>query len=253
MKMNELLRTAVAALVGGAMATAVVVGEPALATQVQKVASRKVTSAKIKDHTIKVRDLSAEVTGPLTLAGTALQSLPDGSVTSTKIAAGSVTTTKLADGSVTTPKLAAGSVSTPKLADGSVTTPKLAAGSVTNGQIADGNVNGAKLSPDAVSGSKVADGSLRAADLAVFTGSLGVNVPSLNPDQCTATTGIETGQVVTGDFILVSDPAGVAGNIQISGREDAGSSSAIDLVFCNEGNAAFDPPATSYFFAVIGQ
>lgn len=49
-----------------------------------------------------------------------IQSIPNGSVTTVKLADGSVTTQKLADGSVTTVKIADASITTAKLVDGSV-------------------------------------------------------------------------------------------------------------------------------------
>lgn len=51
--------------------------------------------------------------------------VPDGSVTTNKLADGAVTTIKIADGSVTTAKLADGAATTAKLANGSVTAVKL--------------------------------------------------------------------------------------------------------------------------------
>lgn len=62
---------------------------------------------------------------------TAAAAIPDGSITSAKLAAGAVAGDKLADGVVANSKLATGSVTTPKLADGNVTTPKLADGAAT--------------------------------------------------------------------------------------------------------------------------
>jgi N-acetylneuraminic acid mutarotase len=54
--------------------------------------------------------------------------VPDGSITQSKLAAGAVTSAALADGSITESKLAAGSVTSTQLAAGSVTADKLAAG-----------------------------------------------------------------------------------------------------------------------------
>jgi hypothetical protein len=88
--MKDLMRTLVGAVVGAVVAIAVVVGQPALAGQVEKAKAKKITSAAIKNGTIKTKDLNTEVTGPLAKAGTALQSVPDGSVTSAKIADGSL-------------------------------------------------------------------------------------------------------------------------------------------------------------------
>jgi hypothetical protein len=71
--------------------------------------------------------------------------IPDGSITTAKLADGSVTTLKLADLNVTTLKLADLSVTTSKLADLNVTTAKLADSNVTTAKIADANVTNAKL------------------------------------------------------------------------------------------------------------
>lgn len=67
-----------------------------------------------------------------------IQTIPDGSITTAKLADGAVTTVKLADGAVTTVKLADGSVTTAKIADGAVTTAKLADGSVTTAKLSGG-------------------------------------------------------------------------------------------------------------------
>ena len=52
--------------------------------------------------------------------------IPDGSITTAKLAPLAVTTDKIADGAVTTDKLATSSVATEKLQDLCVTTPKIA-------------------------------------------------------------------------------------------------------------------------------
>ncbi len=199
--MTDTLRTLLAAVVGAVVTVAVVVGQPALASQADRGKAQKVTSAQIKDGTIRTRDLSAEVTGPLAEAGTALQSVPDGGVT------------------------------TSKLADGSVTAGKVAANAVTS--------------------AKVADHSLAINDLAFFSGSNTYDIPPLPAGGCAASAGIETGHNTTGDLFLVSQPAGVAGAIQVTGRSDAVSLTAMDIVWCNVGTAAFNPPASLYTYADI--
>jgi hypothetical protein len=208
--MKDLLRTLVASAVGAIIALAVVVGQPALAAQADK-AKAQVTSAMIKNGTIKSKDLNTKVKASLAKADTALQGIPDGSVTTTKLASNAVTSPKIADGSVTA----------------------------------------IKLGTDAVTGAKIADGSLTAGDLSVSQGSSGFDVTSLPSGVCTASSGIETGHLVTGDFILISAPATVVGNIEVSGREDLASNTAIDIVWCNDGNSASDPPAATYHWTVI--
>jgi hypothetical protein len=121
--MKDLMRTLVAAVVGAVVAIAVVVGQPALAGQVEKAKAKKITSAQIKNGTIKTKDLSAEVTRPLGKAGTALQSVPDNSVTSAKIADGSLSAGDIATSSGTVsfdfPQISAGScIQTPGIDTG---------------------------------------------------------------------------------------------------------------------------------------
>ncbi|MCK1346345.1 MULTISPECIES: tail fiber protein [unclassified Bradyrhizobium] len=62
---------------------------------------------------------------------TAAAAIPDGSITSAKLATGAVEADKLADGVVSNTKLATGSVTTNKLADGNVITQKLADAAVS--------------------------------------------------------------------------------------------------------------------------
>lgn len=71
--------------------------------------------------------------------------LPDGALTSSKLAPGAVLTQNIADGAVTSAQLAANSVTIPAILDGAVTTAKLAAGSVTAAAIANGTVTQNKL------------------------------------------------------------------------------------------------------------
>jgi hypothetical protein len=77
------------------------------------------------------------------------------------------------------------------------------------------------------------------------------DVPNLGPGGCEFTAPIETGKNLTGDLILVSNPATVAGAIQIDGRQHAVTPTALDIVFCNVGTAAFDPPLATFHWVVI--
>ena len=71
--------------------------------------------------------------------------LPDGAVTSRKLAPDAVLAGNIAAGAVTSTQLAPNSVTLPAILDGAVTAPKLAAGSVGATAIADGTVSQAKL------------------------------------------------------------------------------------------------------------
>lgn len=56
-----------------------------------------------------------------------------------------VNASDIPDGSITTPKLADGAVTTPKVTDGAVSSPKLQSASVTGAKIADGSISSAKI------------------------------------------------------------------------------------------------------------
>ncbi len=71
--------------------------------------------------------------------------LPDGALTSSKLASGAVSTRNIAPGAVTSVQLADNSVTISALFNGAVTAPKLAAGAVTTAALADGSVTQAKL------------------------------------------------------------------------------------------------------------
>ena len=63
--------------------------------------------------------------------------IPDGGVTTIKLADGAVTTPKISDVAVTTPKISDEAVTTQKISDEAVTTPKISDGAVTTPKLAD--------------------------------------------------------------------------------------------------------------------
>lgn len=71
--------------------------------------------------------------------------IPDGSITTDKLASAAVTTSKLETNSVTTLKIADSAVTEPKIATDAVTQSKLAASAVTNTKIANLSVTAEKL------------------------------------------------------------------------------------------------------------
>jgi hypothetical protein len=132
--MKETVRMMVAGATGAVLATAVLAGQPALAGMHLKTAAKNsVTSKSIKNATIKTKDLSAEVTGPLAKAGTALQSVPDNSVTSAKVADNSLTAADLGPNSVAASEIENGSLDSTDLTSkhGTVNhdSPSIASGS----------------------------------------------------------------------------------------------------------------------------
>lgn len=85
--------------------------------------------------------------------------IPDGSITATRLASDAVETAKIKNLNVTTGKLAANAVTQPKLAADAVQTPQIADGNVTLAKLASGTfpVNAANLASDAVTTVKILD------------------------------------------------------------------------------------------------
>lgn len=79
-----------------------------------------------------------------TLGGGGSSEIPDGTITTPKLADKCVTTPKVGDGAITGIKIADDSISTPKMVDASVTTPKIANASVTNEKVV--SITGDKIS-----------------------------------------------------------------------------------------------------------
>lgn len=266
--MNELLRTTAAGAAGAVVATIVLAGAPALADELK---AKKITSAMIKNGTIKRADLNADVNASLVKADSALQGVADGSVVTVKLADGSVTTAKLVDGAVTGAKLANGSVITVALADGSVTSAKvvdqsltssdlaadsvdseeLAPNSVTNEELGSSSVGASQLQGDSVDNGNIQNNSLHVDDIALSSGTKTWDFPSIAPGGCSATNGI-SGEIGTlnGALILVQNAPTVAGSIYLMGRQ-IGTSLDFAILACNTGTAAFDPPSASFAWAIL--
>lgn len=81
------------------------------------------------------------------LTGTISSSqIADGAVTTTKLGDSQITTTKLADGAITTAKIGDAQVGTTKLADSSITTAKIGDSAITTTKLADGSISAVKFS-----------------------------------------------------------------------------------------------------------
>ena len=127
-----------------------------------------ITSNKLANEAIITTKLaSGAVSSAQILDGSIIaEDLRDGSITSIKIASGAVQTSKIADGAVTSAKMADGSIAASKLANGSITSGKIQDGSVEGIDIADGAIVTVKLADGSVTSAKILDGSVAAADLA---------------------------------------------------------------------------------------
>jgi hypothetical protein len=133
------------------LALFIALGGPAQASRFidGKLRKGSVTSASVKDRSLKTRDLSRKTVREL-------RSTPNGSISEVKIATGAVTQRKLAPGSVGT------------------------------GAIADRSIGAADLGASSVAGAQIADGTLNARDIGRFAGrfQLANPIPVLHPGQC---------------------------------------------------------------------
>jgi len=146
--------------------------------------------------------------------------------------------------------LAKNSVTSKSIKNGTIKNKDLNA--AINASLAKADTALQKVPANSVTGAEVKNGSLTAADVAASSGVTTIDFPPMAVGgACAASGAIETGRTVTGDFILVREPANSAGNLEYFGREDLGSATAIDVVVCNNGNSPFDPPPTAFNWAVI--
>lgn len=86
--------------------------------------------------------------------------IPDGSITTTKLAAGAVTSVKLASNAVTSDKINSSAVTTDKISNGAVTADNISNGAVTTDKIDAGAVISVKLGSNAVTTDKIDSGAV---------------------------------------------------------------------------------------------
>ena len=133
------------------------------------------SSAKWVNETVSI-PANLSFTTPLSRSGNTV-SIPDVSITGSKIVDGTLATAKIADNAITgakmadlsvdTAELAASAVTTAKIADGAVTASKIPNNSLTAVQLATDSVSSFKLQDDSVITAKVADGAITEPKLAV--------------------------------------------------------------------------------------
>jgi len=86
--------------------------------------------------------------------------VPDGEITTNKLADNAVTNNKLSNNAVTASKIATGAVSSPKLASGAIRESAIADGAITTNKIADGAVTEVKIANGAITASKITNGTI---------------------------------------------------------------------------------------------
>ena len=219
--MKDMLRTVVAGAAGAVLATAVIAGTPAIADQVEKAAAKdSVTSKSIKNGTVKTKDLAADVNASLKKADSALQGVPDNSVTN------------------------------PKLADNAVGSPEVAADSLAAGDLAAGSVGTSELAGNSVTGAKVQDGSLALTDYAFATGFESVAVPGLADNAC-ADLSMDTDAAGLGGYLVVTPSILAADGLLVEGASFGSPVDIVDFRVCNRSGAAFAGTNVTFLWAIL--
>lgn len=124
--------------------------------------------------------------------------IPDGSITTAKLADNAVTSAKIKPSAVGTSQLADGAVATVKIADGAIIDKKIADGGISTVNIADKAITADILADNSVTTNKIVDGAVTEAKLApssVATEKLQdlcVTTPKI-ADQAVDTTKLNTG------------------------------------------------------------
>jgi hypothetical protein len=224
------------------LALFVALGGPAQAKQLingKDIRKGTVGGVQIKDKSITTRDLSTSTVR-------ALQTTPDGSIA----------TAKLAPRAVTSDRLGAGSVGGLAIADGTVTAADVADGAVTSGKLAD----------SAITGAKIADGSLTTADIARFSGAFRIvaeDFGTILAHDCWSREprGLApeaAGADISQDALLVSPRASFPGrqltfNYRTSApnASDPGAASRFVLTLCNRTDEPVAPGSIAFSYVVF--
>lgn len=174
------------------------------------------TATNVQDALIQIVQL---------IQGISQGSVPDGSITSQKLADAAVTAAKMAENAVdspnisdnaitsaklaalcvTTDKLAAKCVTSSKIADSAVGTEQLANSSVTNGKLASDAVQTSNIYEKAVSASKLADGAVTGDKIAA--GAVSVRyTATLSSDAWTIGSNFATQDVTVAGLTTIDNP-----------------------------------------------
>ena len=146
-----------------------------------------VASKQVKNRSLKERDLA-----PATVR--ALRATPNRSITSSKLAPGSVLSESVGENALTAADLATNSVGTDEIAENSVGQSEIRGNGVAAAEIADNSIDGGET----------IDGGLSVSDVARQVGPFEWMVGPLEPDKCETKWVQVAGSQFAGDFILVS-------------------------------------------------
>jgi hypothetical protein len=132
------------------------------AESAQTVPDGSITTAKLANSSITADKMTLNSITSIALANNSvtLGKIADGAVTADKLASGSIIASKLAGDSVSSSNIANGSINTEDLADGSVTSIKIATGAIQSTNLAPSSVIGSKIAASSITGTHISDNSV---------------------------------------------------------------------------------------------
>lgn len=167
-----------------------------------------ISSAKLAAASVLTAALAdSAVTGAKLATGSVtVNKIGSGAVTAAKLGSSAVEAEKIKDGAVGEVKVATGAVTATKIATGAVTTDKIGYAAVTSAKVADSAVTNAKLAPGAVTAAKINDGSVVKAKIA--DGAITSAKFASDAVAPAATTATKATQLATSRNLTVKDSSG---------------------------------------------
>jgi len=123
-----------------------------------------ITSTQITDGAVSTPKISAGAVTAGTIAAGAIEAdkIAAGAVTTVKLSAGAVTASTIAADAITAGKIEAGAITAVKLSASAVETDKIAANAITTGKVAAGAISTDQLAANAITADKISAGAITA-------------------------------------------------------------------------------------------
>jgi hypothetical protein len=148
-----------------------------------------------------------------------------------------------------------GSLSGADIFDRTVVNADLAPNSVGPGKILTNAVTASELADNAVDSAAVLDGSLAAKDIARFSGTFNLAVPTLQPEQCFGATPdglIPTNTELQSDLIIGTPPADWPDALTFTIHRAASVANKFRVAICNASNVPTPAGGGLFRYAVLG-
>lgn len=212
-----------------------------------------ITSRQVKDRSLETKDLSRNARRTLTAT-------PAGSITAAQLGVSAVTARALAPDSVLSAAVADATLTADDLSANAVGTDELADNAVGQAEIRNNGVAASEIADRSIDGGEVIDGGLLVRDIARFSGTLEVRIPTaVVKHTCVAAIVTDTpadaaDADITNDLVVAT--AGAAWPKDLTYDVKASQAPDADKFFfyvCNPTDADVTPPNPSLFrYAIIG-